>query len=41
MNRHIQYVMYRSDKLIHTNIEENVNYGQLVLWQKLNYITYV
>ncbi len=41
MNRHIEYVMYRSDKLIHTNIEASVDYGRLVLWQKLNYITYI
>lgn len=31
MNIHIEYVMHRSDKLIHTNIETSVNYGQLVL----------
>jgi hypothetical protein len=41
MNRHIEYVMYRSDKLIHTNIEASVVYEWLVLWQKLNYITYI
>jgi hypothetical protein len=41
MNRHMEYVVYKSDKLKRTNKEENVNYGQLVLWQKLNYITYI
>jgi hypothetical protein len=41
MNRHIEYVMCISDKLIHTNIETSVDYGRLVLWQNLNYITYI
>jgi hypothetical protein len=41
MNRHIKYVMYKSDKLIHTNIKTSVDYGRLVLRQKLNYITYI
>jgi hypothetical protein len=31
MNRHIEYAMYKSGKLIHTNIYANVDYGQLVL----------
>jgi hypothetical protein len=40
MNRHVEYVMYINDKLIHTNIA-SVDYGWLVLWQNLNYITYI